>query len=632
MTYQILLTEKPIKEFLLGNEAIVRGAIEAGVEFAASYPGTPASEIGNILSILAKEVGIYFEWSVNEKVAVETAGAASFCGLASMASMKHFGANVASDSLLPIAYVGTRGGMVVIIADDPQGWSSAQSEQDSRHYPRMGKIPTLEPSTPQECKDCVVEAFRISKKYEIPVILRTTTRVSHSRGIVEFAPLRKRKKGEAKFVKDERYNTLPPNVLRLHERILQKLERVKGEFERSRLNFVESFAGKRPTIGIITSGTSFNYVMEAVRELNLSARVLKLTTTHPLPSKLIVRFLKNFKEVLVVEELDPVLESEVKRIAQENGIKTKIRGKDLVPEVGELTPEKVCEAVAKFSRRKPRFSYEAHLKSFERVRKNLPARFPVMCPGCPYRPLFFAVKKACEELGEDVAFCGDIGCYMLGVFPPYEVEDVILCMGAGEGIAHGISKSSKQKTIAFVGDSTFFHAGIPALINMVFNKSSPLVMILDNETTAMTGHQTHPGVGMTAMGEETKKVSIERLVSSLGIENVKVIDPYNIEEVRKTVKEFLTSGKLSVIVARRECRLKFVRRAKKQGIAIPKFRVNQEKCNKCGVCVREFACPAIYEDEEGNYRIDEQVCNGCGVCVQACPQRAIEVVRDEGKG
>lgn len=617
MIREILSPEIGKKLILLGNEAIVRGAIEAGVQFVSTYPGTPASEIGDKFAVIAKEAGIYFEYSVNEKVAIEAAAGASFAGLKSLVAMKHFGINVASDSLLPIAYVGTIGGMVVVVADDPSGWSSAQSEQDSRYYPRMGHIPVIEPSNPQECKEVTKFAFEISKNFEIPVIVRTTTRVAHARSPVIFGEIKKTN-GKGRFVKDlERYNTLPPNVIAMHEKIVKKIEKIRDVFELSKLNFIIN--EKKGKFGIITCGASFNYVIDALDELGIKIPVLKLTTTYPLPRKKIINFLKFLNTALIIEELEPVLENDIKAVVQEAGLKIKIRGKDLVPRAGELTPEKVLLALSKFLNKKPSFNFDLHLKKFKEI--DIPPRFPTMCPGCPYRPLFYAVKKAA---GEDAIRGGDIGCYMLGMLPLVNVMDFILNMGAGEGIIHGINISTDQKTIAFIGDSTFFHAGIPALINMVFNKSNPLVIVCDNLTTAMTGEQPHPGTGITGMGEETKVIAIEDIVKACGVNLVKIVDPYNIEETISTIQEFLKSKEPSVVIARRECRLMFVRKAKRAGIKVTKFQISPEKCNQCEICLLEFGCPAIYKDERG-FHIDPELCNGCGVCPQICSSKAIEV-------
>jgi indolepyruvate ferredoxin oxidoreductase alpha subunit len=611
--------EKPGKKvILLGNEAIVRGALESGVGFASTYPGTPASEIGDTFARIAKRAGIYFEYSVNEKVALEVAAGAAFSGVKSIVSMKHFGLNVASDSLMPIAYVGASP-MVVVVADDPNCWSSAQSEQDSRWYARLAHIPMLEPSDPQEAKDFVKVAFDLSEKFEIPVLVRTTTRVSHMRGIVT---LGKMIKGKTKgfFVKDlKKFYNLPPEIMEMHKRILEKIEKIRNFSEKSKINRILN-GNVKSDVGIITSGVSFNYVMDSLKELDLKIPILKLSLTYPLPEEKIKNFIKKFKSVLVVEELDPVVEGEIHKLAKEVNPRLKIFGKNLLPKVGEFKIENVVYAISKITKKKLNFNFDAHSKKVKGLK--IPKRFPVMCPGCPHRATFYAAKLAAEK---NTVFGGDIGCYLLGIFPPLETQDFLLSMGASIGIVHGVKKVSDQKVISFLGDSTFFHAGMPGVLNTVFNKSNPLVIILDNRYTAMTGHQPHPGTGITGMGEETAHIEIDDVVKGLGIKNVKVIDPFNLKEMIKAVKEFLNKKETSVIVAKRECQLMVIRRKRKQGIPIPKFEINQNKCKKCGTCLYQFGCPAIYKAEDGSFHIEEDLCTGCGVCVQVCPNKAIKV-------
>ncbi|MFH8087094.1 MAG: indolepyruvate ferredoxin oxidoreductase subunit alpha [Candidatus Aenigmatarchaeota archaeon] len=610
-----LLEEKGKKVILLGNEAIVRGALEAGVKFATTYPGTPASEIGDTFAQIAKQTGIYFEYSVNEKVALEAAAGASFSGLKSIVSFKNFGLNVASDSFFPVAYFDLNAGLVIVVADDPSCFSSAQSEQDSRHYAFLAHVPMIEPSSPQECKDFTKIAFEISEKYKIPVLIRLTTRVSHTRGIVLLDEIKK-EGAKGFFKKDEKYFNLAPKIIELHKKLLEKMEKIKEFSEKTEINFVVNEKSKSK-FGIIASGISFAYVMEALEDLKVKIPVLKLSLTNPLPEKKIARFLKNLKKVLIVEELDDILEEKVKAIAKDANPKVKIYGKELIPKAGELSQEIVFLAIGKILGK--------NLNKIEEISKKykqieIARRFPVMCPGCPHRATFYAVKK----VAKDAVFGGDIGCYMLGILPPLKTLDFIISMGAGEGVIHGIKKATNQKTIAFIGDSTFFHAGIPALINMVFNRSNPLVIILDNRVTAMTGHQPHPGSGKTGLNEETKAIELENLVRACGVENVKVVDPFNLKEMEEAIKEFLEKDKVSVIIARRYCQLLAVRDKKKEGIKIPKFEISKEKCTKCGVCLNEFGCPAIKKEEEG-FNIDEELCTGCAVCFQVCPYNAIRV-------
>ena len=609
------------KAILLGNEGIVRGALEAGVSFATNYPGTPASEIGDTFAQIAKQLGIYFEYSVNEKIALEAAAGAALSGLKALVSFKNFGINVASDSLFPLAYIGVKN-LVIVVSDDVNCWSSAQSEQDSRLYSYLANIPMLEPSDPQECKDFTKIAFQISEKFEIPVLIRLTTRVSHARGIVKLGKILSRPQ-KGYFKKDgERFFNLLPNILKLHSKLLEKMEKIKEYSEKSKLNFVLN--NKKSKFGIITSGVSFNYVMDALDDLKVSFPVLKLGITNPLPEKKIGNFLKNLKEVLVIEELEPVMEEKVKAIAKEFNPKVKVHGKDIIPRVGELNEEIVISAITKITGVRLKIdhtSLEAYKRKYEKIK--IAGRFPLMCAGCPHRATFYAVKKVLSEVKEEVVCGGDIGCYMLGIYPPLKVEDFLISMGGGEGVVHGVKKATNQKAIAFIGDSTFFHAGIPGLINMVFNKSNPLVIILDNRYTAMTGHQPHAGTGFNAM-EETKPIAIEDLVKACGIENVKVVDPFNVNEMISSVKEFLSKDKVSVIVAKRECQLEAVRRKRKEGMKIPSFEIDQEKCNKCGICLKDFGCPAIYKEGE-EYRINPEVCTGCAVCFQICPNKAIRL-------
>jgi indolepyruvate ferredoxin oxidoreductase alpha subunit len=540
---EILLNKAGGEIILLGNEAIVRGALEEGVNFVSTYPGTPASEIGDTFFRIAKKAGIYFEYSTNEKVALEAGIGASFSGLKTLVAMKDFGLNVCLDALLPFLYTGAKGPTVIVVADDPSCHSSAQSEENVRGLSLLAHIPTLEPSDPQECKDFLKLGFQISEKFKIPVMIRTTTRVAHQRSPVKLGKLalhRKKVSGVGLAKEPKRFVTLPPRVLEMKRELLEKIEKIKGFSEKSQINQIENWKSKIGNFGIITSGIGYLYVREALKELNLDLPVLKLGLFHPLPEKKIKTFLKNLKKVLIVEELEPYLEKEAERLAKSVNCNLKIVGKELVPEVGELKPEIVTKAIAKFINKK----FIIHNLKFK-----IPAikRFPQLCPGCPYWFVFAAVKKALQQSSgravSDVIFGGDIGCYMLFGLPPLNIQDYLFCMGSSIGIAHGVKKTTGQKLITFIGDSTFFHAGIPALINTVFNKSNPLIIILDNQTTAMTGHQPHPG----------KVIKIENIVRACGIKNLKVIDPINQKEFIQTVKEFLKKDKVSVIIARRPC-------------------------------------------------------------------------------
>ena len=527
------------KKILLGNEAIVQGALEAGVQFVSAYPGTPSSEVGNIFGKIAKEHGVYFEFSTNEKVALEAAVGASFSGMKCLVSMKHFGLNVAVEALNPFVYTGVKGPTVILVADDPSCWSSGQSEQNTRAYAYLSHIPVLEPSDAQEAKDFVKQAFELSEKFKVPVIVRTTTRVAHQRMPVEMGQISSKKPSKkGKFVKNfNQFVTMPPRVLEMKEELLEKIKKIQSFAEKSPINFSDKSKGK---VGIITSGISYLYVREVVKEMGLKLPVLKIGFFYPLPKKKIKNFIKELDKVLIVEELEPFLEKEVKILAKDS--KTKVTGKELLPVTGELDLEKVRQAVSEISGKKytpPR------IKSLD-----LPIRFPRLCQGCPYWLVFSAVKKAAPK---STIYGGDIGCYMLAGFPPHHLQDYLFCMGSSIGIGHGIEKSTDQKVIAFIGDSTFFHAGMPALVNTVYNKSNPLIIVMDNRITAMTGHQPNPGMGKTGMGESTEEIKIEDIAKAFGVKHTKTIDPAQIEELQKTIKDFLKKDTVSLIVVKRPC-------------------------------------------------------------------------------
>ncbi|MDO8639604.1 MAG: thiamine pyrophosphate-dependent enzyme [bacterium] len=562
-----ILLDKPGKKIiLLGNEAIVRGALELGVEFVSTYPGTPASEIGNTFFKLSqdKEYKGYFEFSVNEKTALEAAVGASFSGLKTLVAMKNFGVNVCLDVLMPFVYTGTKGPTVIVVADDPSCHSSAQSEENSRGFAYLAHIPILEPADPQECKDFLKLAFQISEKFKIPVILRTTTRVSHQRMPVrldKFAVTKSDLSG--KFVKDySKFVTLPPRVLEMKKELLEKIKKIGLFSDKSPVNLFSS-KSSRGRIGIITSGVSYLNVKEALKELDLDLPILKLGFFYPLSEQKIKTFLKGLKKVLIVEELEPFLEKEIERLAKEVNCKLEVVGKKLLPEIGELKPEIVAPAIAQFSNTKYKIQTTSH-------KIQAPKRFPQLCPGCPYWSVIAAVKKAVGS--EEVIFGGDIGCYMLFGMPNLGMQDYLSCMGSSIGIAHGIKKATNgQKLIAFIGDSTFLHAGIQALINTIFNKSNPLIIILDNQTTAMTGHQPNPAMAKKINSEYKfgftdpdfiaasegcqPAIIIEDIVRACGVKNLKVIDPIKQEEFVSTIKEFLEKDEVSVIIARRMCAL-----------------------------------------------------------------------------
>ncbi len=536
-----------MKKILLGNEAIVQGALEAGVEYAAAYPGTPSSEIGNVLAKRAKENNVYFEFATNEKTAMESSIGASYSGMKTLTAMKNFGMNVALDSFLPFCYTGVNGASVIVIADDPSCWSSGQSEENSRAFAYLSHVPFLEPSDPQEAKDFTKLAFEISEQFKIPVVLRITTRVAHQSMPVSVEKINKERK-KAKFIKGD-YITMPPRVLEQKDELLKKIEKIRKMGLRNKLNKREK-ADK--DIGVIVSGVSYLHFKEAQGMLEEKFPVLKIGLFYPIDKDLVAEFLNDFKKVLVIEELEGYLENEIRIVAQERKIKTEIIGKELISPTGELDADSVA------------FALSSVLKKDFSVKKNnsnkLENRLPRFCPGCPYWFVFSAIKKVAPS---DIVYGGDIGCYMLGGLAPHNMQDFLLCMGASIGVGHGVSKATNQPIISFIGDSTFFHAGIPALINAVFNKSKILIMIMDNQTTAMTGHQTNPGLGKTAMGEKTKDIKIEEIVKACGVDNLKVLDPKNIKELEQTIQDYLNQEGVSVIIARRMCALLAKRYEKK---------------------------------------------------------------------
>ncbi len=595
----------------MGNEAIARAALEAGVAIATTYPGTPASEIGDALARVAKDAGIYFEYSTNEMVATEFAIGAATSGVRALVSMKHVGVNVASDALITFAYTGTRGGFVLVTADDPSCHSS-QNEQDNRYYAMLAGLPLLEPSNPQECYDMVKEAFEISEKLELPVIVRTTTRVSHVRGPVVVGEIVPGPKKKAFLKEPERFVTVPAVARQRHLVLLEKLKAAEKLAEESRFN-VSNRLGSGGKLGIITASAASNYAMDACHSLGIDLDVLKLGFSHPLPERMVGEFLDRHETVLVAEELEPILEIGARAVAQSRGSRTKIVGKleDALPRAHELNEDLVKAGILKA------FGIAAGKANETTTPGPLPGRPPVLCAGCPHSATYFAVNKA---VGKRAIFASDIGCYTLGVAPPYRTADLVVCMGSSVGTAGGLAMVNDDPVIAFIGDSTFFHAGIPGLINAVHHDHKFLLMILDNRTTAMTGHQPHPGSAVGPTCCDITAVSIEDVVRGCGVKWLKVIDPYDVKTTTATVKEAVAQPGVSVIVARRECIL-LARREK--GAAIKKPYIDQEACNQCRTCVDKFQCPAISSVDKVQ-TIDETLCAGCGVCEQVCPAKAIK--------
>jgi indolepyruvate ferredoxin oxidoreductase, alpha subunit len=611
--------------FLLGNEAIARGVIEAGASIATTYPGTPSSEVGDALSAIARRAGLYFEDSTNEIVALEVASAASVSGLRAFVFMKHVGLNVASDALMSTSYLGTKGGLVIMTADDPSMFSS-QNEQDNRHYAEMGNIPLVEPSNPQEAKDFVLYAFDLSELFGGPVLFRTTTRVSHMRGLVNFGP-RRRIMTKGMFKKDPTNLVILPSVAyKKKAELLERFNRISEIAEESPLNRIEKYRGGGD-VGIITSGAAYNSTMDALENLDLKVDILKLGFPNPLPEKLVSRFLKSHTRTIVIEELDPINEERIRVVAQLKGISTQINGKmdRYFPLKYEYSPDIVADSLSRI------LGLELKEKTSTMITDDVkfPNRLPVMCPGCPHRATVYAMELVSKQLGlKNAIYATDIGCYSLGVQKPYNEGDYLLCMGSSVGTAAGFSKSTDQPVIAFIGDSTFFHAGIPGLVNAVHNNHKFMLVVMDNETTAMTGNQPNPGVPLNGMLEESPEISIEEVVKASGVKFVRTIDPLDVRSTMSSLKDALHFDGVSVIIAKAECALIKDDKKKLKGEHTISYRVNQEKCSLCMNCIKNFSCPAFYLEGK-HVLIDPALCDGCGVCVQplVCGPRAIEARR-----
>lgn len=575
------------KVIMLGNAAIARGAWEAGVKVSSAYPGTPSTEISENLVQYREDV--YAEWAPNEKVAAEVAIGASVSGVRAMACMKHVGLNVASDPLYTVSYMGVNGGLVFMVADDP-GLYSSQNEQDTRMIARAAGVPVLEPSDSQEAKQFVKEAFEISEKFDRPVIFRITTRLAHSQGIVEL--------GEREIVPDKAYEKnirktvmMPGNAKYRHVEIEKRNNELKEAANTFEINRMEMRDTK---IGVITSGIPYQYVREALPD----ASVLKLGMVNPLPRKMIEEFAQKVDTLYVVEELDPVIEEQVKSW----GIS--VTGKEIFTIQGEYSANMIRQAILK---------KDLNIQKAEEV----PQRPPILCPGCPHRSVFYVLGKL------KLHAAGDIGCYTLGAVAPLSVVDTTICMGASISSLHGMEKAKGKEYIknwvAVIGDSTFLHTGVNSLMNMVYNKATGTVLILDNSTTGMTGHQDHAATGKTLQGDPTYAIDIPELCRAMGVPNVIEVNAFDIHKLEKTVKEELAKDEVSVIITKTPCVL--LDKSKK-----PVYAADPEKCKKCGMCMKP-GCPAMTKNQDGTIHIDDTMCTGCGLCETLCKFDAIKMVK-----
>jgi indolepyruvate ferredoxin oxidoreductase alpha subunit len=612
-----LLTDNPgEKMFLLGNEAIARGAMEAGVAFASTYPGTPSSEISLNFFQMSHECDLYFEYSTNEKVALEVSAAAANCGVRAMCIMKHVGVNVAADALMTLAYVGVKGGLVILTADDPYMFSS-QNEQDNRYYAKLSGLPMLEPSSVTEAKEMIPYAFDLSEQLQEPVLFRTTTRINHSSGIVTLAAMRPRvTRGD--FTKDPLNLVTVPAVSRnLHVKLLKNYDRAQSIAEESPYNLTEG----QGAWGVVCNGVSYSYVRDSVRELGLEdrIRILRLGFSHPMPVDRIKDFLKGCEKVLVVEEGEPYMEESIKALAQEAGLTLPIQGKsaELFSRLYEYDPAMVRDNLVRYFG----ISYQPREPVDTSDVPPIPQRPPTLCAGCSHRATFYEVRKAAEGL--ETVLPTDIGCYTLGLLPPLSSADFLICMGSSVGTAGGFSRVTDKKVIAFIGDSTFFHSGIPGLINAVFNNHNFTLVILDNGTTAMTGHQPHPGVDMEKLNlDGYRPVSIEAVVRAIGVPHVTVIKPYKVKKSIEAIREAIQHPGVSVVISQETCALyaKTIQMPRRKPFAIT------AKCKNHRDCIEDLACPAFYVWKE-RVHIDPNLCTGCALCAQICPENAILPVR-----
>ena len=588
-----------MRKLMTGNEAIARGAYEAGVKYASAYPGTPSTEI--LENIALYKGDIKAEWAPNEKVAVEAAVGASLAGARTVASMKHVGLNVAADPLFTISYTGVNGGFVVITADEP-GQHSSQNEQDNRNYAKASKIPMLEPSTSQEAKDMFKEAFEISERFDTPVLYRLTTRLCHSKGIVvceerEEVGIKEYAKDAAKFV------TVPANSRVLRGKVEERMANLKEFSNATELNYIELNNTK---IGIISSGVCINFAKEVFGK---EASYLKLGFTFPMPDKKIKEFASKVDKIYIIEENDEFIEEHVKAL----GIKCEEK---LFPSYGEMTPDVIRKAV-----------FGKTFDSLETNEELLVPRPPTLCAGCPHRGLFYELGKR-----KDVVIFGDIGCYTLGFAPPYNSMDCVICMGASLGSSHGaqqvfnMAKGNKKRVVGVLGDSTFFHTGINGLFEIIYNKGNAISIILDNRITGMTGHQQNPGSGYTLQGETTTEISIEAIVRACGVKNVRVINPNDLKEVKETLDWAFDLDEVSVIITRWPCALKKFSpqdREEFNKLFTTKCEVKEDLCIGCKKCTKT-GCPAIsYNKVAKKSKIDRNQCLGCNVCKQVCPKEAI---------
>ncbi|MGQ9788232.1 MAG: indolepyruvate ferredoxin oxidoreductase subunit alpha [Candidatus Hadarchaeaceae archaeon] len=615
-----VIGEEGTIKLLLGNEAIARGAIEAGVHLVTGYPGTPSTEVIETLAAVAKEIDMRVQWAVNEKVAFEVASGVAWTGLRAMATMKNAGLNVASDSVLSIAYSGTEGGLILYVADDP-ATHAGMAEQDDRLFAKFAALPMLEPSDPQESKDMVIEAFEISEKNKVPVMLRSTTNTAHMFGNVVFGPVKKLDRVPDYSRDIRRYTKAGPAwCMEQHATLLEKMKNAGRDADK--FNLLELTDSK---MGVITAGAPWNLLKEATIRHDLKISTLKIGVINPLPEEKIRKLIESVDSILILEELEPLIEDHVLKILGEMGKRVKVHGKidGTTSPVGEFNQAIVESALSKLLGKNLTSPVDPEKQKLIERAKSISIRRPItFCAGCPHMGTYISILRAMRKLKykrEDVIITGDIGCTILGMNPPFDACWTEVAMGASIGLGNGFERSGiKKPVIAAIGDSTFYHAGIPALIDAVWNQTKIVVAIMDNSIVAMTGHQPTPGSGFTATGGSAKIVKVEEIARGCGVEHVVVVDPYDVEKTTEAFVEALKYNGPSVIVLRRLCAIIAIRR---KAIGKPLV-IDLEKCTGCMTCVKTLSCSALVPIE-GKVKINPDVCIGCHICAAICPVKAI---------
>jgi len=626
-----LLGKETEKVFVMANEAMVRGALEADVKVISAYPGAPTSEILDTFNKLQDSFDYKFTLATNEKVALETAAGGSMAGFRSLTSMKSVGLNVASDAFYSLAYTGINGGMVLVVADDPHCHSS-QSEQDARFFGPSAYVPIIEPSHPAEAREMIKSAFEISEKHKTMVLIRTTTRVNHQSGIIELGPYERKEWTKNKWSEmGQPFFTVGEVAKQNKHILLKKIADLKEDFEASPYNQVIPGNGD---VGIITSGACFLYTKDATRALNIEPHILKLGTTYPLPDELITEFIKGLNIVIIVEELSPYLEHNIKRIAKDVGSNVTVIGKDSghFSEAEEYNVPIVINGLAKVLSLPPPRDYDAVLERAKELKSILPPRVPVFCAGCPHRASFWAIKQAIR--GRHVVFNGDIGCYSMAFFPPLSFMDSMLSMGSSLGVSAGMAQVLEDDVMCMVGDSTFFHAALPGLVNAVYHDLNITLFVLDNEVTAMTGQQTHPGTPEgRGMPDKKSRIMIEDVCKGIGVKHLTILDPYDPKANIQPIKEAFDFTGPSVVLMRRSCALHGDRIKRRTGVQIIPNEVDKDSCQKPHTCIRDFHCPAIkFDTDDRASHIQTDTCDGCSVCAKICPFGVIHPVGSKGEG